>query len=185
MQFRVSDHRLCRSDTYNINCKSYLHTKCRIPIQISLPNANMFPHIISQIHVFGKCFHRFYRIRALLIRALLIRALLLRARVVRALHLRAFFLRATSPRSISPSNIIYSSTFHSSTSLWSTSPSSKLHFESWSFKLKLYTKQCSFDFQTIAYAAPTHTTSMVKVVYIPNAEFRFKYHCQMRICFHT
>ena len=79
MQFRVSDHRLCRSDTYNINCKSYLHTKCRIPIQISLPNANMFPHIISQIHVFGKCFHRFYRIRALLIRALLIRALLLRA----------------------------------------------------------------------------------------------------------
>ena len=91
MPFRVSDHRLCRSDTYNINGKSSLHTKCRIPIQISLPNANMFPHIISQIHVFGKCFHRFYRIRALLLRALLIQALVLRARVVRALHLRAFF----------------------------------------------------------------------------------------------
>ena len=93
-------------------------------------------------------------------------------------------LRAISPRSISPSNIL-PSTFHSSTSLWSTSPSSKLHFESWSFKLKLNTKQCRFEFQTIAYAAPTHKTSMVKVVYIPNAEFQFKYHCPMRICFHT
>ena len=91
MQFRVSNHRLCCSDTYSVNGKSNLHTKCRIPIQISLPSTNMFPHIISQIHVFGKCFHRFYRIRALLLRALLIRALLLRARVVRALHIRAFF----------------------------------------------------------------------------------------------
>ena len=93
-------------------------------------------------------------------------------------------LRATSHRSISPSNIL-PSTFHSCTYLWSTSPSSKLHFESWSLILKLNTKQRRFEFQTIAYAAPTHTTSMVKVVYIPNAVFQFKYNCPMRICFHT